>query len=326
MNGVARVAAAGVVAVALLLFVLVNVARGQGRVKEAKPGTDQPRSIVYGGLNRTFLLHVPKGFEKTKRWPLVFVLHGGGGDGSRVARLTGFSAKADSAGFVVCYPDAVNHHWNDGRQVRRFKAQREGIDDVGFMSALVDRFRADLNVDTGMVCATGISNGGMMCHRLACDLAERFAAIAPVAAAMPEPLAQSARPARPVPVLAINGTQDPLVPYEGGGVGLHHKRGEVVSVRKTIAFWVEADSCGPKPELTEIPDVDPHDGIEVTRERYSGGRDSSEVILYRVEGGGHTWPSGARRVARFGKTARDIDATEVIWEFFARHARQEPNR
>jgi polyhydroxybutyrate depolymerase len=340
MSGMARMAAAGIVLLVLVLFVLVNVARGQGRVKEAKAGADHTGSIVHGGLKRTYLLHVPKGFDKAKQWPLVFGLHGGGGDGSKVAKLTGFSAKADSAGFVVCYPDAVNHHWNDGRQVRRFKAQRDGVDDVGFIAVLTDRFVKDLNVDPGRVYATGISNGGMMCYRLGCELADRIAAIAPVAAAMPEPLGQALgtvpgfppeilgdsprsprRSLKPMPVLAINGTEDPLVPYEGGGVGLRHKRGQVLSVQKTIEFWVAADSCGPKPETTEIPDVDPHDGIRVVRERYIGGRDSSEVILYRVEGGGHTWPSGARRVARFGKTARDIDATEVIWEFFARHTR-----
>ena len=317
----ARVAAAGIVLLVLVLFVLVNVARGQGKVKDAKAGADRAGSIVYGGLKRTYLLHVPKGFDKATQLPLVFVLHGGGGDGAKVAKLTGFSVKADSAGFVVCYPDAVNHHWNDDRQVHRFKSQREGVDDVGFISALTDRFVKDLNVDAERVYATGISNGGMMCHRLGCDLADRISAIAPVAASMPEPLAASARPSRPVPVLAINGTKDTLVPYEGGGVGLYHKRGEVLSVARTIDFWVAADSCGPKPETTEIPDVDPQDGIRVVRERYSGGRDSSEVILYRVEGGGHTWPSGARRVARFGKTARDIDATEVIWEFFTGHRR-----
>jgi len=333
----ARVAVAGVVLVALLLFVLVNVARGQGKVKDVKAGTDRTGSFVYGGLRRTYLLHVPTSFDKDRPWPLVFVLHGGGGDGAKVAKLTGFSAKAEAAGFIVCYPDAVNHHWNDGRQVRRFKSQRDAIDDVGFIAALIDRFAKDLNVDRQRVYATGISNGGMMCHRLGCDLADRIAAIAPVAAGIPEPLSQALgtvpgfpaeipgdsprRPAKPVSVLAINGTRDPLVPYEGGGVGLHHKRGEVLSVARTLDFWVAADNCSPKPETTDIPNVDPHDGIKVVCERYSGGRDSSEVILYRVEGGGHTWPSGARRVARFGKTARDIDATEVIWEFFASHRR-----
>jgi len=323
VSGVARVAAVGVLALVLLLFVLVNVARGQGRVKQVRARADQPGSIVLGGLKRTYLLHVPWGFDKVTPRPLVFVLHGGGGDGSKVAKLTGFSAKADSAGFVVCYPDALNHHWNDGRQVRRFKSQRDDIDDVGFIAALIDRFAKDLTIDRQRVYVTGISNGGMMCHRLGCDLADRIAAIAPVAAAMPEPLsrADSARPAKPVSVLAVNGTKDPLVPYEGGGVGLYHKRGVVLSVQRTMESWVLVDGCNSKPETTGIPDVDPNDGIRVLRERYSGGRDSSEVILYRVEGGGHTWPSGARRVTRFGKTARDIDATKAIWEFFERHRR-----
>lgn len=317
----ARLALVAALVGLLLLFVLVNVAKGQGRVKDAKAGEDRAGYIALGGLKRTYDLHLPTGYEKGKPMPLLFVLHGGGGDAHKVARLTGLSRAADSAGFIVCYPNAVNGHWNDGRQVRRFRSQRHDIDDVGFIDALIDRFAEDLGIDRQRVYVTGISNGGMMCHRLGCELSGRISAIAPVAASLPEPMAGSGRPERGVSVLAINGTADPLVPYEGGGVGLRAKRGEVISVPKTVKFWVTADGCGMKPEVTELPDIDPDDGIEVVRERYSGGRDSSEVILYRVEGGGHTWPSGARRTARFGKTARDIDATRVILEFFQKHRR-----
>jgi polyhydroxybutyrate depolymerase len=316
-----RVGLVAVLVVVLLLFVFLNVAKGQGRLKNPKAGEDRAGQILLGGLKRTYIVHLPVGYEKGKSMPLLFVLHGGGGDGRKVARLTGFSRAADSAGFIVVYPNAVNGHWNDGRQVRRFKSQRTDIDDVGFIAKLADRFVRDLGADPLRVYVTGISNGGMMCHRLACELSSRIAAIAPVAAALPEPMVDSCRPERGVSVLAINGTADPLVPWEGGGVGLRAKRGEVISVPATVEFWVRANGCGTDPEIAEMPGIDPYDGIRVVRERYSGGRDSSEVVLYRVEGGGHTWPSGARRAARFGETARDIDATRVILEFFLKHRR-----
>lgn len=126
---------------------------------------------------------------------------------------------------------------------------------------------------------------------------------------------------RPVSVLAVNGTLDPLVPYAGGGVGLLHKRGRVRSVPGTIDFWVRANSCSSAVERETLPDRDPSDGMRVVRERWTGGRERSEVQLFTVEGGGHTWPSGANRPRSFGRTCRDIDATELVWHFFKEHRR-----
>jgi len=316
-----RVSFLGLVVFVLALAVLVNIAHARGRVKGVEPGKDRAMTILHGGLKRSYLLHVPAGYRPDRAWPLVFVLHGGGGDGARVAKLTRFSREADRAGFIVVYPDAVNRHWNDGRRVQRFRAQREGVDDVGFVAALVERLAKDLGVDTNRVYATGISNGGMMCHRLGCEISGRIAAIAPVAASMPAPLLDSCRPAQPVSVLAINGTADPLVPFEGGAVGLLKKRGRVASVAQTVAAWIQANQCAARPETTLLPDTDPRDGVRVRRETWSGGRNGSEVILYTVEGGGHTWPGGTERLRRFGRTCRDIDATALIWQFFERHSR-----
>ena len=316
-----RVSFGGVLVVLLLVYLLVNVASGQGRLKGVVAGHDYHRTIVRDGRARKYFVHVPVGYDSTKQWPLVLVLHGGGGNGSKVADLTGFSARADADGFIVAYPDAVNGHWNDGRAVRRFKSQREGIDDVAFVAALIDRFESDLGADPKRVYVTGMSNGAMMCHRLACELSDRIAAIAPVAGTLPENMLDASKPSRPVSVLLINGTADPLVPYDGGGVGLVAKRGEVISAPRTAAFWAGLDGCSARPGQAQVLDVDPKDGMRVVVESFGLGRDSSEVLLYTVEGGGHTWPSGGRRNPQFGKTARDINATEVIWDFFRRHHR-----
>jgi polyhydroxybutyrate depolymerase len=310
-------------AVAILLLILVLVPailRGQGVVGGTGSG-DKARSLVSGGLKRTFLLHVPPGLDRSQPTPLVIVLHGGGGTGSKVARLTRFSDEADREGFIVVYPDAINNHWNDGRNVARFRSQRENIDDVGFIATLIDRLAGQLNIDTSRVYVSGMSNGAMMSYRLACDLSAKIAAAAPVAGSMAEDLPDSCPPGKPVPLLAINGTEDPLVPYEGGGVGQLAKRGVVIPVAKSIDFWVARDQCSKTPVVTDLPYRDPNDGIKVRRTEYSGGREGSEVILYTVEGGGHTWPGGAERPERFGRRSEDFSATEVIWEFFKRHTR-----
>jgi polyhydroxybutyrate depolymerase len=315
------------VAGAILLLVAIllpGMLRAQGWFGLNRPG-DHTGALVQPGLKRTFLVHVPPIREtKTARAsarPMVIVLHGGGGTGPRVARLTGLSELADREGFIVVYPNAINNHWNDGRNVNRFRSQRENIDDVGFLSRLIDRFVKQLNVDSTRVYVTGISNGGMMCHRVGCDLSQRIAAIAPVSAGLPVDLPDSCPAGLPVSVLAINGTDDPLVPYEGGGVGLLAKRGAVLSVDRTIDFWVRRNQCAPEPKIAELPDRDPNDGISVVRREYANGREGSAVILYTVRGGGHTWPGGSERPERFGRRSDDFNASEVIWRFFQSHRR-----
>ncbi|MEO0079942.1 MAG: PHB depolymerase family esterase [candidate division WOR-3 bacterium] len=303
----------------VLVLVLVGTARAQGAKSDMGAG-DQLCSLTFEGRKRTFLVHIPPQTAGLKNLPLVIVLHGGGGNGRAVARLTGFSALADEKGFIVVYPDAVNGHWNDGRQVRQFRSQRENVDDVGFIAALIDSLAKRLKVDPKRVYATGISNGAIMCHRLGCELASRLAAIAPVAGAIAEPLNGRCQPARPVSVVAINGTEDRFVPYEGGGVGLLAKRGRVVSVAQTIEFWVRANGCSTRP-IVNVRDIERADGMRIRQERYLGGREGSEVMLFTIEGGGHTWPGGAERPRRFGPGTRGLDATREIWEFFSHHRR-----
>jgi len=277
-------------------------------------------TIVCRGIERHYAVHLPPETDSEGVRPLVIVLHGGGGDAAKAAALTGFNQLADTAGFIVVYPEAVNRHWNDGRNVRRFKAHRERVDDVGFVASLIDRLVEGRRADPKRVFAAGISNGGMMCHRLAVELGSQLAAIAPVAAGLAEPLAKT-RPAHPVSVLAINGTADPLVPFEGGGVGVLRRSGRVLSAAATADFWVSVNGCAAAAVVETMPDTDPTDRTRVVRSQWSGGRAGSEVLLYTVGGGGHTWPSGPRRATSFGRTSRDIDATGVIWRFFREHSR-----
>jgi polyhydroxybutyrate depolymerase len=282
-------------------------------------------SIQFGGLERTYRIYVPRG-DRARPMPVVLVLHGGGGTGAGMETLTrgGLNRLAERDGFVAIYPDGVERHWNDGRGIQTYRAHRENIDDVGFISALIAHLARRLNVDRGRVYATGISNGGLMSFRLARELTSEIAAIAPVAISMSEQIAAMRAPSRPISVLMIPGTLDPLVPWNGGDIGFAGgtKVGKVLPVAETIRYWAGHNQCPSPPTVAMEPDRDPQDGTRVRRETYGPCRDATEVVLLAVEGGGHTWPGGWQYLPErvIGRTSRDIDANEVLWDFFRRHA------
>lgn len=291
----------------------------------AVSATDSPnafgeaRTMMHDAVERAFLLRLPRGVHDVAGLPLVLVLHGGHGSGEKVARVTAFADAADRHGFVAVFPDAAGTHWNDGRG-----QPGETADDVGFLAALADRLVEEFRLDRHRVYATGISNGGMMALRLGSEATDRFAAIACVAASVPEPVFRKRRPSAPLPVLIINGDADPVVPWEGGEVRVQSNAlGRVASTEETVRFWVEHNGCAPAPQITWLPDADPDDGMRVRVETYGGGANDARVTLYVVEGGGHAWPGGEQYLPDWviGKTARDIDATEAIWRFFEDAAR-----
>jgi len=282
---------------------------------------DYSSSISSGGLERTYTIHIGSSYDKARPTPLLIVLHGGGGTGQGMVKLTGFNAVADREDFIVVYPDGFEKHWNDGRGVQ-WQAQTENVDDVGFISALIDHLSDELSIDAKRIYVTGISNGGMMSHRLGCELSQKIAAIAPVASNIPVNMASVWAPSRPVPVLIINGTDDPLERWDGGEIRLGRNTfGIVLSVADTVKFWVGKDQCSPSPTIRQLPDKDPSDGTMVRKEVYGGCQDGAEVVLYAVEGGGHTWPGGLQYLTPviIGKTSRDFNASEVIWQFFKEH-------
>jgi len=310
---------------ALLILMLLSTLQGFS----CRPGADYSRSashdysasIVSGGLERTYSVHISSAYDRTRPTPLVIVLHGGGGTGQGMVKLTGFNAVADRENFIVVYPDGFENHWNDGRGVQ-WQAQVENLDDVGFISALIDHLSDELNIDASRIYVTGISNGGMMSHRLGCELSQRIAAIAPVASNIPVNMASVWSPSRPVPVLIVNGTDDPLERWEGGEIRLGRNTfGVVLSVADTVKFWVGKDQCASSPVVTQLPDTAPNDGTTMRKEIYGGCQDGAEVVLYAIEGGGHTWPSGLQYLPEsiIGKTSREFNASEVIWQFFKEH-------
>ena len=288
-------------------------------------------SILVKGLQRSYLMHIPASYDKSHLWPLVIVLHGGGSEAKTMDPLTDFNALADQQGFVIVYPEAYKHlitgpgmsqHWNDGRGDPGIKSQAENIDDVAFISALIDHLVQDLNIDRKMVFATGISNGAFMSNRLGCELSAKIAAIAPVAGNIPQKTASTWSPSRATSVLIINGTEDPMVPFNGGDVSfLSLKTGKVISVADTVKFWVSKDGCLAAPETEQLPHLNPNDSTSTIVERYTDCRDDTEVVLYKVNGGGHTWPGGLQYMSEklIGQTSSDFNATETIWQFFKLH-------
>ena len=310
-------------ALALALFLVActlpvaSCGREAGEREPQGVARDIHGSLGYAGVERSYLLHLPPSYDGEEELPLLFAFHGGGGDGAGMERLTHLSDVADERGFIVVYPDGIDKGWNDGRP-----EINPGVDDVGFVSALIDELVSRYRVDAGRVYSTGISNGGFFSFRLACELSEKVAAVAPVAALMGENLSRTCAAPRPVAVMIVMGTEDPFVSWSGGEITAGRtRRGRWLSASDTVSFWVKADACSQSPSVSYDPDRSPHDGTRVRRETYAGGRDGTEVILLAVEGGGHTWPGGLQylREGAIGKTCRDMDAGEAIWDFLERH-------
>ena len=284
-----------------------------GRPVSAASARDEPGTLQFGGLNRTYRVHVPPGSAAG----LVLNLHGGGGTGVGQEGLSDFDAVADVNNLLVVYPDGYDKSWADGRGAS--PADRHHVDDVGFLVALTSKLLKEFGVASGHVFVTGMSNGGFMANKLGCDRADVFAAIAPVAGTLGVGVA--CNPSRPVSVLAAHGTADRLVPFNGGDV---HGRGGVshaVSASGMVDKWRSVDGCQGEPSKQELPDVG--DGTFVRRFDSSACAASSEVVFYRIDDGGHTWPGGKQYLpqAIIGPTTRAFDASEVIAQFFLTHAR-----
>jgi len=261
--------------------------------------------LTFGGLQRTYLVHAPAG----QPIGLVINLHGAGMNGQQQADVTDYNTVADRFGFVVAYPDGIDTTWADGRGASL--PDRQGVDDVGFLSALIERLSHDYGVPPGRVFITGMSAGAFMANRLVCERADLVTAIAPVSgtlgAAMP------CSPSRPVSVMAVHGTADPVVPYDGGVMNGRGGTSDIVSAPALAERWREMDRC-PGPLVG-----DPASTGEVQEMAATGCADNTEVILVRINGGGHTWPAGRFSLPAdvVGPTSFAVNASTASAQFFA---------
>jgi polyhydroxybutyrate depolymerase len=282
-----------------LLGVLLVLSGCSGGHRDETPvsGGTSVHTMAFGGLDRSYRLHKP--FGLTAAAPLVVMLHGASGTGEQAEKSYGWDQLADSAHFVVAYPDGVGHTWNGHGCCG--KAMRENVDDVGFITAMVGQISAGLPIDKSRVYAAGFSNGGIMSYTLACNTGI-FAAIGPDSATMLD----ACTAPHPTSVIHIHGTADKVVPYNGGQ-GWSTVNGP--SIADLNAFWRKADQCGP-------PDVTTNAPLTTST---AACADKRSVELITIDGGKHQWPGGSTVLEKRDPTSHTLDATQTIWQFFAAH-------
>jgi polyhydroxybutyrate depolymerase len=299
-----------------IVGVLMLVLAGLGAVLVGHAGAAplQTAAFDFGGLARTYIVHVPAGV--TRPSGLVVNLHAAGATGGDQAALTHYDSVADAHGFAVVYPDGIDFSWADGRGAS--VPDRQGVDDVGFISALVGKMIADYGINPGHVYATGLSAGAFMANRLACDRADLFAAIAPVAGTLG--VAVPCNPSRPVSVMETHGTADPIVPFDGGPMTGRGGVSDVVAATAMAQRWRDIDGCGATTDET-LPNAG--DGLSTHRMASAGCAAGTSVVFMQVDGGGHTWPGAPEilPVQAVGAASHGFDASEASWQFFAAHAR-----
>lgn len=276
----------------------------------------QMGSLLHDDSIRTFRVFLPGSYEEGQQLPLVINMHGLGSSDVEQILYSGIDGIADTAGFIVVYPQGIElffngqttSHWNAGFGT--------GIDDLGFIDKLIDRMYTDYQIDLSRVYATGMSNGGFMSYHLACQLSDRIAAIASVTGAITLFDIANCATERPVPVMQIHGTADPTVPY--GGSDLF-----TPSIPDVVNFWVAQNGCEQEPDTTFLTDIDTTDASTASRLVYGACNDSVEVHFYIIEGGGHSWP-GAIPIPGLNPTNQDFSASQVIWEFFSQYTHPNP--
>ena len=268
--------------------------------------------IVSGGRTRRYLLYVPESYDPGQPVPLVVSLHGFVQWAAHQQEMSGWNALADEHGFFVVYPQGTGFPL-------RWHAQPMLDDpggmasDVQFISDLLDHLCSTFAIDESRIYVNGMSNGGGMTHLLACRMPERIAAIGGVAGAyLYQPGADE--PGRPMPVMAFHGTDDPIVPYAGGRSKSKRHPITFTSVEAWTVGWAARNGCAEPPKVAHVAE-------DVRVLRYAGCSDDAEVVLYTIEGGGHTWPGG-QPLPRWltGSTCTSINASELLWAFFCRHA------
>ena len=286
-------------------------------VKISKPG-DYTFTVLHDSLTRKYRVHVPASYNTANPTPVLFALHGGGGNMDYQAddKKYGLISKSEQAGFIVVFPNGYSKFrggtlatWNAGKCCG--DARDKNIDDVGFIRKVVNRVSRQLNIDPRRIFATGMSNGGMMSYRLACEMPNVFKAVAPVAGT---DNTVECKPAKPITVLHIHAQNDDHVLFNGGAGPNAFKDPskvtEFTSVPSTIAKWLSIDGCPAKPQRVL-------EKADAYCELYSSCQNKTQVQLCVTEIGGHSWPGGNKSRSK-ELASQAISANDVMWEFFSR--------
>jgi polyhydroxybutyrate depolymerase len=274
------------------------------------PAQTSVHSFTHAGIVRSFRVHIPPTYTGSVDVPLVFNLHGYTSNASQQELYSNMNAVADTANFILCYPDGINAAWNSGFS----PPYNGGVDDVGFISRLIDTLATWYTIDLARVYSCGMSNGGFMSYRLACDLENRIAAIASVTGSMSPLQASNCTASRSVPVMEVHGDADATVPYNGA-TGM-------LPIDSVVNFWRGVNQCTAPVVVTNLPDI-AIEGSTATTYFYGGCDAGTEVLHYKVSNGGHTWP-GAFPFPSLGNTNQDFSASVDIWRFFNRFVHPAP--
>ena len=293
----------------------------------------KPDYIVHDGKRRFFNVHLPykidlpASYDPAESYPLVFVFHGGGGNANNIEDTTNFTRKGIEEKFIVVYPYGTGKlnklllTWNCGFCCGY--ALENNIDDVGFIKELYEHLKNKYSINPNMVYATGISNGGIMSYLVGAELSDIFAAIAPVSAqiggqaTIDDELWQIPEPVSPVSVIAFNGMNDTRVPYDGGRPleGSAHVY-SWMSTNESISFWVEHNQCNTTPQQNIS------ESGNIIIDTYTNGLNDTEVKLVTIVDGTHSWPGGEKGWAGGPEPTKEINATDMIWDFFKEHTKQ----
>jgi polyhydroxybutyrate depolymerase len=262
-------------------------------------------SILSGNLQRTYRLYVPKNYDSQKPSSLIVDMHGYSSNAMQQQAYSNFMPIADTANFFVVYPNGTVYNgmqfWNAGLSTGL-------VNDVAFISDLIDHIRSQFTIDVNSVYSCGMSNGGFMSHTLACSLNNKIAAIASVTGSMFVTQYGTCVPGRVVPVMQIHGTADNTVPYIGNT--------SMIAIDTLMKYWVRHDQCNPVPEVTNVPDVNLADSCSAIHYVYKDGSLGTSCELYKIIGGGHSWPGSPYKIA---VTNEDFNASEKIWLFFRKY-------
>lgn len=273
---------------------VLSSARLNNRIAPAAaPASDVVGSLLDQGQNRTYYLHTPAAANRPL--PLVVALHGTGTQGKDLAEKTALSQMADRAGFVVVYPDGLRQRWNVSGATPE--------DNVAFVHALIQQVQRDRAIDPQRIYVVGLSNGGILAQKLACEAPDGIAAIATVAASLPTQFAARCQTQTTLPILMVNGTADTVVPWNGGAVGRHPLA--VPRIPEAIEFWRQHNGCEAPAQVTAVSEV-----VAVTA--YSSCKGQAEVMLVALQGAEHTWAGGGYGTSVFG------DTTDRVWQFLQR--------
>jgi len=261
-------------------------------------------TLNHDNEERNYILYIPASYDPLgKSFPLVFNFHGFTSAALAQREYSNMNPVADENDFIVCYPNGIDNAWNVNWNFGSSE------DDLGFTEAMIENISASYHINLGKVYACGMSNGGFFSYSLACNMADKFAAVASVTGSFSPQMMNECAPSRKVPVMQIHGTEDAIVPYDGTNFTAE-------PIEEVIAFWLTHNICSADFDFTQFDDLFPDDNSTASQKYYTDCEDDSEVLFVTIDGGGHTWPNSPIQLPG---TNLDYDASVKIWEFFDKH-------